>query len=40
MDITMDIYSHLLPKMKEEAAHKIDQSLRAAIKKRSVARPQ
>lgn len=40
MAITMDIYSHLLPGMQEEAAHKIDQSLRAAIKKRSVARPQ
>ena len=38
--ITMDVYSHLLPGMQEEAAKKVDQALRAAIRKREQARPQ
>jgi integrase len=38
--MTMDIYSHLLPGMQEEAAQKVDQALRTAIRKREQARPQ
>jgi hypothetical protein len=30
---TLDVYSHLLPGMQEEAAQKIDTALRAAIEK-------
>jgi hypothetical protein len=33
--ITMDIYSHLMPNMQEDAAAAVDGVLRAAIKKRS-----
>jgi hypothetical protein len=29
--ITLDTYSHILPGMQEEAAHKLDTALRAAI---------
>ncbi len=34
INITMDLYSHLLDGMDDEAANKIDQALRAAMKKR------
>jgi integrase len=33
--ITMDIYSHLMPNMQEDAAAAVDGALRAAIKKRN-----
>jgi integrase len=33
--ITMDIYSHLMPNMQEDAAAAVDDVLRAAINKRS-----
>jgi hypothetical protein len=33
--ITMDIYSHLIPNMQEDAASKVDAALRAAIDKAS-----
>jgi integrase len=33
--ITMDIYSHLMPNMQEEAAAAVDGALRAAINKRT-----
>ena len=33
--ITMDIYSHLMPNMQEDAAAAVDGALRAAIKKRA-----
>ncbi|MEE9598041.1 MAG: tyrosine-type recombinase/integrase, partial [Acidiferrobacterales bacterium] len=34
INITMDLYSHLLDGMDDEAANKIDQALRAAMKKK------
>jgi hypothetical protein len=32
--ITMDIYSHVLPGMQEEAARRVDAALRTALAKR------
>jgi integrase len=32
--ITLDLYSHVLPGMQEDAATRVDEALRAAVKKR------
>ena len=33
--ITMDIYSHLMPNMQSDAVDRVDETLRAALQKRS-----
>jgi integrase len=35
ISVTMDIYSHLMPNMQAEAAAKVDDAMRAAIRKRA-----
>jgi integrase len=35
--VTLDLYSHVMPGMQEDAARRVDRSLRAALGKRSIA---
>ncbi|MBI3909805.1 MAG: tyrosine-type recombinase/integrase [Armatimonadetes bacterium] len=37
--ITLDLYSHVLPAMEQDAAHRVDAALRAALKRGGETRP-
>jgi integrase len=38
VEITLDLYSHVLPGMQEDAAARVDRALQAALQKRMVAK--